>query len=122
MAERTARRRSASQVSPVIYRLDAARRVFRSDAAIAEAIGVHRTQPSRWREGRMPDQENMDRLIGLDTVLQLLTGFLEESTIAKWLHAPNPRLGDRTPLYMLRQDRLPDVIAAVQAEKNGAYA
>lgn len=105
----------------VLMRLDSARRVFRSDAAVAEAIGVNRTQPSRWREGQMPDSENVDRLVGLDVIVQLLTGFLSESTIPKWLQAPNPRLGDRTPLYMLRQGRLPDVIAAIQAEKSGAF-
>lgn len=102
-------------------RLESARRVFRSDAAVADAIGVSRAQPSRWREGQEPDLENVERLVGLDVVIQLLTGFLSESTIPKWLHAANPRLGDRTPLYMLRQGRLPDVIAAIQAEKSGAY-
>lgn len=105
----------------VLMRLDSARRVFRSDAAVAEAIGVNRTQPSRWREGQTPDPENVDRLVGLDVVVQLLTGFLGETTIPKWLQAPNPRLGDRAPLYMLRQGRLPDVIAAIQAEKSGAF-
>lgn len=106
----------------VIMRLDSARRVFRSDAAVAEALGVNRTQLSRWREGRTPDPENLDRLVGLDAVVQLLTGFLSESTIPKWLRSPNPRLGDRTPLYMLRRGRLPDVIAAIQAEKSGTFA
>jgi hypothetical protein len=106
----------------VIMRLDSARRVFRSDAAVADAIGVNRTQPSRWREGQMPDPKNLDRLVGLDVVVQLLTGFLQESTIPKWLQAPNPRLGDRSPLYMLREGRLPDVIASIQAEKSGSYA
>lgn len=105
----------------VLMRLDSARRVFRSDAAVAEAIGVNRTQPLRWREGQTPDPENVDRLVGLDIVIQLLTGFLGETTIPKWLQAPNPRLGDRAPLYMLRQGRLPDVIAAIQAEKSGAF-
>jgi hypothetical protein len=106
----------------VIMRLDSARRVFRSDAAVAEAIGVNRTQPSRWRDGQIPDPQNLERLVGLDVVIQLLTGFLREGTIPKWLQAPNPRLGDRTPLYMLRQGRLPDVIAAIQAEKSGSFA
>jgi hypothetical protein len=106
----------------VILRLDSARRVFRSDAAVAEALGVNRTQPSRWREGQMPDPRNLDRLVGLDVVVQLLTGFLRESTIPKWLQAANPRLGDRSPLYMLREGRLPDVIAAIQAEKSGSFA
>ncbi|MGH7578235.1 MAG: helix-turn-helix domain-containing protein [Longimicrobiales bacterium] len=103
-------------------RLDSARRVFRSDAAVAEALGVNRTQLSRWREGRTPDPENLDRLVGLDAVVQLLTGFLSETTIPKWLRSPNPRLGDRTPLYMLQRGRLPDVIAAIQAEKSGTFA
>jgi hypothetical protein len=124
MARTPRTRRTAPKApvaSSVAFRLDAARRVLRSDAAVADALGVHRTQPARWREGSTPDPENLERLVGLDAVIQMLTGFLSESTIPKWLAAPNPRLGDRTPLYMLRQNRLPDVIAAVQAERSGAY-
>ena len=124
---RTGRRRRyvsapKSDTTFVMMRLDSARRVFRSDAAVAEALGVDRTQPSRWRQGQVPDRKNLDRLVGLDAVIQLLTGFLSDTTIPKWLRSPNPRLGDRTPLYMLHQDRLPDVIAAIQAEKSGAFA
>lgn len=106
----------------VIMRLDSVRRVFRSDAAVAEALGVNRTQFSRWRRGQKPDAENLDRLVGLDAAVQLLTGFLSGTTIPKWPSSPNPRLDDRTPLYMLRQGQLPDVIAAIQAEKSGAFA
>lgn len=125
MAKTQRRRYTAAQGTHsvfVIMRLDSARRVFRSDAAVADALGVNRTQLSRWREGRTPDPKNLDRLVGLDAVVQLLTGFLSETTIPKWLRAPNPRLGDRTPLYMLQQGRLPDVIAAIQAEKSGSFA
>lgn len=106
----------------VVMRLDSARRVFRSDAAVAEALGVSRAQVTRWRKGQVPEPENADRLVGLDATIQLLTGFLSESSIPKWLTGINAHLGNRSPLSLLRQGRVGEVIGAIQAEKSGAYA
>jgi hypothetical protein len=96
--------------------------ILGSDAAVAEVLDVSRAQPKRWREGQVPDPENRDRIIGLDAVLSLLQGYLAESSIPKWLHGVNAHLDNRRPISVLREGRLSDVIAAIEAQKSGAYA
>jgi uncharacterized protein (DUF2384 family) len=121
LSERRRRRRSGTHVR-VTDRLDSVTRVLGSDAAVAQALEVSRAQPQRWREGQAPDPENRDRIIGLDAVIALLSGYLAESSIPKWLHGVNAHLGDRRPISLLREGRVSDVIAAIEAEKSGAFA
>lgn len=104
-------------------RIEWARRAFPSDAAIAEALGVNRSQVRRWRQGSTrPSPENADLLVGLDTIVELLTDTLDPSTIPKWLKGFNAHLGDRRPIDLLRRGNLSDVIGAVEALKSGSYA
>ena len=119
------RRRRTSAAPPdarVAERLTAVTRVLGSDAAVAQVLEVSRAQPKRWREGQIPDPENRDRIIGLDAVIALLSGYLAESSIPKWLDGVNAHLGNRRPVSVLREGRLSDVIAAIEAEKSGAFA
>lgn len=107
----------------VPMRLESARRAFASDAQVAEALGVDRSQVKRWREGETePGPENAARIVGLDAVVELLSGYLEPSSIAKWLWGINAHLGDRRPIDLLRQGNLSDVIASIEALKSGSYA
>lgn len=104
-------------------RLDAARRAFPSDAQMAEALGVDRAQVTRWREGQtVPTADVADRLVGLDTVVELLSGYLERDSIPKWLRGINAHLDNRRPLDLLRQGQLSPVIAAIEAMKSESYA
>ena len=104
-------------------RIESARRAFPSDAQLAEALGVDRAQVKRWREGRTrPDPENADRIVGLDAVIELLSGYLEPTSIPKWLFGINGHLGDRRPIDLLRQGNLSEVIAAIEALKSGSFA
>ncbi|MGH7464144.1 MAG: antitoxin Xre/MbcA/ParS toxin-binding domain-containing protein [Longimicrobiales bacterium] len=104
-------------------RLESARRAFDSDAKVAEALGVNRAQVKRWREGETePGPGNAERVIGLDAAVELLSGYLEPSSAAKWLMGHNAHLGDRRPVDLLREGNLSGVIAAIEALKSGAYA
>lgn len=106
----------------VRLRYQAARLAFGSDAEVARALGVHRSNVLRWKRGESPGLENWEQLVGLDTVVSLLAGFLDERSIAKWLHGLNAHLGDRRPIDVIRQGRLSEVVAAIEAEKAGAFA
>lgn len=119
-ARRTTRSREAKEFT--VLRLDSARRAFSSDAEMAEALGVDRAQLPRWREGQVPDRRNADRLAGLDLVVELLTGYLSDSSIPKWLDGINAHLDNRRPLSVLREGRLSEVVAAIEAMKSEAYA
>jgi hypothetical protein len=104
-------------------RLESARRAFSSDAQVAETLGVDRAQVKRWREGRTePGPGNAERIVALDTVVALLSGYLEPSSIPKWMMGYNAHLGDRRPVDLLREGNLSDVIAAIEALRSGAYA
>lgn len=106
----------------VVLRLDSARRVFGSDAAIARALDVDAAQVARWRRGQRPDRENGDRLAALDVVVELLDGWFTPGRLLKWLEGANANLGGRSPLAVLRSGDLPAVIAAVRVQKSGAHA
>ncbi|CAN5625202.1 hypothetical protein BH23GEM3_BH23GEM3_26030 [soil metagenome] len=111
-----------SALNVAAQRLDSLRRVFPSDAAIAEALDMSRAALGRWRDGALPDPEVEARLIALDTVVSLLATYLEPSTIPKWLRGPDPFLGDRAPLDVLRRGHLVEVIQAIEADQAGVFA
>lgn len=124
---RSSRRRRSPLPESTSYgrisdRLEQITRVLGSDAAVADLLDVSRSQPRRWREGQSPDPENRDRIIGLDAVIALLSGFLAESSIPKWLNGVNAHLDNRRPISVLREGRIADVIAAIEAQKAGVYA
>jgi len=106
----------------VTERLERVTRILGSDAAVADLLEVSRAQPRRWREGQRPDPGNRDRIIGLDAVIALLSGFLSESSIPKWLTGVNAHLDNRRPISVLKEGRTADVIGAIEAQKGGAYA
>lgn len=103
-------------------RYASARRAFSSDAELARVLEVHRSQISRWRRGEPAEPANEERLRDLDVVVSLLSGFLDEIAIPEWLHGFNAHLGDRRPIDVLRMGRLSEVVAAIEAERSGAYA
>ena len=125
MAKPLRRRQTTGGPTPedfVAVRLDSARRVFESDAQVARALGVDPAQVSRWRQGQAPDPLNRDRLTALDSVIEMLSGYLSPGRIRKWLAGANANLSDRSPLQTLRQGDLPGVLAAVHVLESGAHA
>lgn len=106
----------------VVLRLDSARRVFGSDAAIARALEVDAAQVARWRRGQRPDGVNGDRLAALDAVVEMLDGYLSPGRALKWLEGGNANLGGRSPLSALRSGDLPGAVAAVRVLKSGSHA
>jgi small subunit ribosomal protein S16 len=113
---------SESQRQRSAMRTEFVRRAFASDAAMARALNVDRSRISRWRKGEATDASVVERLVGVDAAIELLTGFLDARSIPKWLSGTNAHLGDRRPIDVLTQGRLSEVIAAIEAEKSGAYA
>jgi hypothetical protein len=115
-------RRARSNKSLVKQRYQVAKLAFPDDADLARSLGVHRSAVVRWKRGEAPALANWEQLVGLDTVVSLLEGFLELASIPKWLRGVNAHLGDRRPIDVIRQGRLSEVVAAIEAEKAGAFA
>ena len=51
-----------------------------------------------------------------------LRGFIDDALIPEWLRGINAHLGHRTPLDVIRTGRVSEVLAAIEAEKSGAFA
>jgi len=115
-------RRARSNKSLVKQRYQVAQLAFPDDADLARSLRVHRSAVDRWKRGEAPARANWEQLVGLDTVVSLLEGFLELASIPKWLRGVNAHLGDRRPIDVIRQGRLSEVVAAIEAEKAGAFA
>lgn len=105
-----------------VMMLERIRGILESDAEIARALGVNAAQVSRWRTGQEPSDPAWDRLVDLFAVVQKLEGFYPPARIRAWLGGANAHLGDRSPLYLIRQGETGEVIAAIHAIKAGAYA
>jgi hypothetical protein len=110
------------RVQLVRARCVSAEQALGSAAALAEWLGVDRSRVTRWKAGELPDPAREEQLVGLDAVVSLLRGYLEEEAIPDWLLGVNAQLGDRRPVDVLRDGRLSEVVAAIEAEKSGAYA
>lgn len=89
---------------------------------LASLMGVSRSQPSRWRsgaEGMGP--ENRRRLIDLDYAFGRLEQLFTPRQAGIWLSSENAHLGAR-PIDVLRIRGVTPVIAAIDAEAEGAIA
>lgn len=89
---------------------------------VAELLGVSRSQPSRWLSGKEGlGMESQRALLDLDYVVARLHQVWVPEIAKMWLNSSNPRLGGGTPVEALRQRGVADVIAAIDAEYQGAY-
>jgi hypothetical protein len=98
------------------------RSAFPSDAAIAEFAGVDRSRVTRFKQGKNLEPDTGALLDAVGTVVTQLRGFLDDDVIPDWLRGDNAHLGHRVPLDVLKTGRLSEVIAAIEAEKSGAFA
>lgn len=89
---------------------------------IADLLGVSPSQPSRWRAGReRMSPASQRRLLDLDYVLARLLQLFTRQQAEIWLTSHNAHLGAR-PVDVLRLQGAGPVIAAADAEAEGAYA
>lgn len=111
-----------SEPIAVPLRLKSARRAFASDAELAEFAGVNRSNVTRWKQGERPSPDNYELLVELDVVVTLLAQFLHPRSVTKWIHGFNAHLGNRRPIDVLRIGQLSEVVRAIEAERQGAFA
>jgi hypothetical protein len=98
------------------------RSAFPSDAAIADFAGIDRSRVTRFKQGKNLEPDTAALLDAVGATVTQLRGFLDDDAIPEWLRGSNAHLGHRTPLDVLRTGRLSEVIAAIEAEKSGAFA
>lgn len=90
---------------------------------VADLLGVSPSQPSRWRTGAEGlAARNQRAVLDLDYVVTRLHQLWVPDVAATWLQSPNAHLGGATPVDVLRQRGAADVVRAIDAEAEGAYA
>lgn len=99
-----------------------ARAVFDSDAEMALAFGVDRSNMARWKAGAPISSINATRLKAFETVVSMLVGFLSPTTIPKWLRGVNAHLNHMRPIDVLLNGRLSEVVGAIEKERAGTFA
>lgn len=98
-----------------------ARKAFPTDAALGDAIGVHRSQITRWKTGDPANPENAWLLRDFAFAAETLSEHFETATAFAWLHGRSPELDGETPVEAIRGGRVAGVLIAIQAQTSGAY-
>jgi hypothetical protein len=98
-----------------------AREGFDSDSALAGALGIDANELARWRRGDDSDPESERLLRDLAVAVSELLTIYEPSVVPDWLsgRAPNE---PKTPLQLLREGNLAEVLHLINASATGAYA
>jgi hypothetical protein len=121
MASRALPHRERSSIA-VRARTLSARTVFSSEAELAAWLGVNRSQLTRYKQGQLPSGQPAWRLVGLDAAIAALEQLFEPEVVPGWLQGINAHLNHQRPLDLLREGRVAEVMAAVEAERSGSFA
>lgn len=97
-------------------------RDFRSGAELADALGVNRSQITRWLRGAGIDPLNAEKIDILELVISNLLRVYEPEVARAWLFGLNPHLGDRRPIDLVRKGKVEELLSAIRAERAGSFA
>ena len=95
---------------------------FRSQAALAEILGVSRSRVTRWLKGAGIDPLNAEKVDLLELVWSNLLRVYEPEAARMWLWGINPLLGDRRPIDLVRAGRAEELMRAIRAERADSFA
>src|SRR5438552_18611230 len=103
-------------------KVEALRIDFKSAAALADMLGVNRSQVTRWLRGAGIDPLNAERIDLLELVWASLLRQYEPAAARAWLFGLNPHLGDLRPIYLVRAVRAAELLRAIRAERADVFA
>ena len=114
-------------VTPVVWglaqRTDELATAVGGVTALARALGVSPSQPSRWKSGKeSPSPEMARRLIDLDHVVARAALVWHPDVIPVWLRSANGHLNGQSPLGVLTTRGPNEVLDALDATEAGAFA
>jgi uncharacterized protein (DUF2384 family) len=95
---------------------------FRSQAALAEILGVSRSRVTRWLKGAGIDPLNAEKVDLLELVWSNLLRVYAPEAARSWLWGVNPQLGDRRPIDLVRAGRAEELMRAIRAERADSFA
>lgn len=97
-------------------------RDFRSGAELADALGVNRSQITRWLKGAGIDPLNAEKIDLLELVIANLLRLYEPEAARAWLFGLNPHLREQRPIDLVRAGKIEELLSAIRAERAGSYA
>ena len=103
-------------------KIEALRQDFKSGAAVADLLGVSRSQVTRWLQGSGIDPLNAERVDLLELVWSNLLRVYQPEAARAWLLGSNPNLGDRRPVDLVRAGKAEELMRAIRAERADAFA
>lgn len=96
-----------------------------SDTEVGGALGASPRSVARWREAlNQPSERHIqaaERLLELAHALDAVFG-ADTERLHLWLHEPLPALGRRTPMRMIVNGNLDDVMAILANIDSGTFA
>jgi transcriptional regulator with XRE-family HTH domain len=95
---------------------------LQTQSAVAELLGVSRSQITRWLRGAGIDPLNAERVDLLEFVLANLLRLYEPDAARAWLFGLNPHLGDRRPIDLVRMGRTEELLGAIRNARAGSFA
>lgn len=94
-----------------------------SGAALADVLGVARSQPTRWRKGQeSPSPQTARELVDLDHVMARALMLFPQPVAMDWLTSANSYLDGSRPIDVLRTRGSSEIIDALDATMAGAFA
>ena len=103
-------------------KIDALRVDFKSNARLADLLGVNRSQVTRWLKGAGIDPLNAEKVDLLELVWSSLLRVYEPDAARAWLLGANPSLGDRRPIELVRAGKAEELMRAIRAERADSFA
>lgn len=92
-------------------------------ALLAELVGVKPSQVTRWKQGvQVPSPDAARSIIDFAYIVARAESTMHVKVVPIWLDSPNQFLRGSTPRECIRTGRIAQVIAAIEAEEEGAYA
>lgn len=103
-------------------KVSALKRDFKTGAALAELLGVNRSQVTRWLRGAGIDPLNAEKIDLLELVWSNVRRLYQPEAARSWLFGLNPHLGDRRPIDLIRAGRLEELLRAIRIERAESFA
>jgi len=103
-------------------KVEALRVDFRTSAAVADMLGVSRSQVTRWLRGAGIDPLNAEKVDLLELVWSNLLRIYDRDAALAWLFGVNPQLNDRRPIDLVRAGRAEELMRAIRAERSDSFA
>lgn len=87
---------------------------------VADLVGASPAAVSRWRRGKMPEQDRLRLVLDLDWLVRQLADFYEPDEARLWLFARHPLLEGARPFDRIKQGQIEHVLALIDQLRSGA--